>query len=105
MAVGVASSALASGTAHPLVRVTLLLRDGPMRRIVVRGQWRTTTGALAPETTGAVLRIVGAPGEGDSGPIHLPRSRWRRLGASWHYVDRDGTAGGIRRVVVRQGTH
>src|SRR5262245_22560104 len=86
----------------PLARVRVLLRDGATHRVVVHGRWDASTATIfAPDRDGALLRMLGAPGEADTGPIMLAAGRWRRAGTTFRYVDPHGRASGIRRVTLR----
>jgi hypothetical protein len=90
----------------PLARVRVRLRDGVTRRIVLHGRWDSSAAAsFHPERDGARLRIAGGPGEGDTGTIRLPAERWRSVGTTLRYRDHRGRAGGIRRVLLRAGSH
>jgi hypothetical protein len=98
-ATGAAADAIPPHVDVPLVRTAIALRDGAMRRVVVRGRWEVDGAErLQPGTYGALLRIVGGAEEGDSGVIVLPASRWQRRGAVLRYRDREATAGGVRLV-------
>jgi hypothetical protein len=86
----------------PLARVRVWLRDGPERRVLVRGRWDGSVAVpLIRQDDGARLRIAGGPGEGDTGTIRLPMERWRSAGGALRYRDRRGRSAGIRRIVLR----
>jgi hypothetical protein len=86
-----------------LTRSTLSVVDSGKAKVRVRASWSGSIGTPAPGD--ATLRIAGGPGEGDSGLILLPAARWEvaKQGKVLRYSDPAGTAGGIRRIVVRSG--
>jgi hypothetical protein len=88
---------------HPLASGTLMIRDGSRPRMSFRGRWTGATDAINPAVTGATLRVSGASGEGDSGPIQLPASGWHGRGRELRYTDPRGAVGGIRTIVLRMG--
>ena len=73
------------------------------RRMRFRARWRGESGTPAPGE--ATLRVVGGPGEGDSGLIRLPREGWsvRKKGKLLRYKDPTGAAGGIRKILLKTG--
>jgi len=85
---------------HPFVRAHLHLRNGAKRRMVFRG-WFQGRPAVAPEYSGALLRVMGAAGEGDSRTITLSAGHWLNRGKTLRYLDRKARSGGIRSVTVR----
>ncbi len=91
---------------HP-VAGKLSIWGGHKHRIVLRASWVGATGTLTnPTAVTSTLRITGAPGEGDSGLIELGATHWKPLGHAkgFRYADRQGSAGGIRAIVLR-ATH
>lgn len=101
-----ATAAAAPAAEHPLSDATIQVRygDPAARQLIVRGRW----GGSLPATAGfagATLRVAGAFGEGGTEVIALRENAWRALpkGRGYHYVDRAGTAAGIRSIVVRRG--
>jgi hypothetical protein len=68
-----------------------------------------------PTVSGATLFVVGLDCDGSdcaaygsSGPIHLPAASWVGLGnpsgsKGFRYKDRDATAGGVRKVILKPG--
>jgi hypothetical protein len=82
---------------------SILLRWGARSAVVVEATWPTAAALPDAGTTGATLRIAGASGEGDSGPITLPAAHWSGGGRALRYTDRTGSAGGIRSIVLRVG--
>jgi hypothetical protein len=85
---------------HPFVRARLRLRDGPDRRVVFRG-WFQGQPVAAPEESGGLLRVMGGPGESDTGTVTLPAVHWDIRGKTLRYRDRKARSGGIRSVTVR----
>src|SRR5262249_58543583 len=65
------------------------------------------SGAMSPMPNpafpGTTLRIIGGPGEGDSGVIHLNQNNWKTLpkGKGYRYSDPKGSAGGIKNGLIR----
>jgi len=88
---------------HPLAPGTVALRDGAARRVLFQARWHGPTASIDPLTQGAILRIVGGPGEGDSGVVALAADRWKAKGRALRYADPAGTAAGVRSVVLRIG--
>ncbi len=99
----VASSALADGLPleHPLAPSTVALRAGATRRVLFQARWRGGTGPADPTAGGATLRIIGGPGEGDSGLVSLAAEHWKMSGHRMRYTDSSGAAAGVRSVVLR----
>jgi hypothetical protein len=95
---------------YPFVRAKLRLRDGSRRRVDFRG-WFQGRPDAAPESSGALLRVMGGPDEGDTGVITLSAGRWfnrparrsadNRGRTTLRYADRKARSGGIRSVTVR----
>jgi len=91
---------------RPIADGTLSLRGGhaPARqRISFRGRWDgALTSMFNPALVESTLHVAGGAGEGDSGLIELATGRWRSLkrGRGFVYADPQGSAGGIRRIVV-----
>jgi hypothetical protein len=88
-------------TEHPLAPSSVMLRGGSSRRLIFQARWRGETGPADPTTQGGTLRIIGGPGEGDSGLVALPAQRWTVRKGVLKYKDGAGTAAGIRSVVLR----
>lgn len=86
---------------HPFIRAQLRLRDRSRRRVVFRGWFQGRPDAAAPERSGALLRMMGAADEGDTGAITLSAGYWLNRGKTFRYLDRKGRSGGIRSVTVR----
>jgi len=91
----------------PLAGSKISLKDGSSpskRRVTFQGRFAADLGTMTPND-GATLRIYGAPGEGDSGLIHLGPN-WRNLkGKGFRYIDKTQSAGGIQSIVLRKGKH
>jgi hypothetical protein len=87
-----------------LTRSRITVVDGPKAKVRVQADWSGPIGTPAPAD--GTVRIAGGPGEGDSGVIVLPAERWelRKNGKVLRYSDPEGSAGGIRRVVLRSGS-
>ncbi len=106
------SVAVSAGADHPITGDVLRLRDpvGPGGRLSFRtaGDAVLAPGTNDPSQHGATLNIVGeGSGDGSSGQISLPASRWRGLGhpagsRGFKYLDPSG-ASGVRRVVFATG--
>jgi hypothetical protein len=95
--------ARAQAADHLLERTKVSITTGKKRRLSFRGRWPGAMGTPAPAE--ATLRIVGGPGEGDSGLIRLTADKWAlaRKGKILRYRDRTGSAGGIRKIVLKMG--
>src|SRR5262245_41644469 len=92
----------------PLARSHLSLRDASrpaLRRIVFKARWQARGAAIDdPTFAGATLRLAGSGlGDGDSGVIMLPGSKWSRDGKAYRYEDGTRAHGGIESVIVRMG--
>jgi hypothetical protein len=90
----------------PLAGSKISLKDGSSpskRRVTFQARYSGDLGAMSPND-GSTLRIVGGPGEGDSGLIHLGPN-WRALpkGKGFRYTDQTQSAGGIQSVLLRKG--
>ena len=90
-----------TGTGYPLGSAKLSIQDGSKRKVVFRGRWSGAQPAVDPTTSGALLRIAGAAGDGDTGVIQLPAGKWKPRGQGFQYSDPKGERGGIRSVVLR----
>jgi hypothetical protein len=92
-----------AGDDYLLERTKVSITSGKKRRLGFRGRWQGPIGTPAPAE--ATLRIVGGPSEGDSGLIRLPADKWalRRKGKILRYRDPAGSAGGIRKIVLKMG--
>jgi hypothetical protein len=109
--VALAVLVLATGPAaraddFPLAGSKISLKDGTSaskRRVTFQARYAGDLGAMSPND-GATLRIVGGPGEGDSGLIRLGPN-WRTLPKSkgFRYTDRTQSAGGISSIILRRG--
>src|SRR5437870_5547796 len=89
----------------PLAGSKISLKDGgtpSKRRVTFQARFAGDVGAMSPND-GSTLRIVGGPGEGDSGLIHLGPD-WRVLpkGKGFRYFDRTQSAGGIQSILLRK---
>src|SRR5262245_24186894 len=90
----------------PLAGSKISLKDGSSpskRRVTFQARYTGDLGSMSPND-GSTLRIVGGPGEGDSGLIHLGPN-WRALpkGKGFRYLDRTQSAGGIQSILLRAG--
>src|SRR5262245_28596142 len=97
------SGAMAAGgppTEHPLAPSSVMLRGGSNRRVLFQAKWRGETAPIDPTTQGGSLRIIGGPGEGDSGLVSLPAEKWTVRKRVLKYKDPSGAAAGIRSVVL-----
>lgn len=103
--VGVASAAVAAE--YPVADATVSLKVGdPLKRsLSIRGEWAGELAEASPVLDGATLRVAGAYGEGGTDVLALVGAAWRTLpnGRGFKYVDRDGSAGGIRSILLRPG--
>jgi hypothetical protein len=88
---------------HPLAHGSISLHDGPRQQMSLRARWSGASDTTNPKLADTVLRVVGGPGEGDSGTIQLRADRWRIRGKVFRYLDARGSAGGIRSIVLRIG--
>src|SRR5262249_61800775 len=83
------------------------LSGGPKpasRRITFTAQGSGTMSPMPnPAFPGTTLRVIGGPGEGDSGLIHLNQTNWKSLpkGKGYRYNDPKGSAGGIKSILIR----
>lgn len=87
----------------PLAGSKISLKDGPKRRVTFEARFTGDLGVMDPND-GATLRIIGGPGEGDSGLVRLGPN-WRPLpkGKGFRYVDKTQSAGGISSIMLRKG--
>jgi hypothetical protein len=69
--------------------------------VVFRGRWSGPRPTVDPTTSGALLRITGGAGDGDTGAIQLSAGNWKAQGPGFRYADPGGARGGIRSVVLR----
>ena len=106
------AAAAATELEHPLAQSRLSLVDGSRperRRIVFKARFKRRGAMENPSFAGATLRVRGStPTAGDSGLIKLLASKWHPLGtpagsAGYRYEDPDGSAGGIRLLMLKQG--
>jgi len=92
---------------YPLGKSKLSLSGGTKpatRRITFSAQWSGSMSPMPnPAFPGTTLRVIGAPGEGDSGVIHLSPTNWKTLpkGKGYRYHDPKGVAGGIKSILIR----
>jgi hypothetical protein len=107
VSIGAARAADTPERQFPLAASKLTLAGGTKpgaRRLSFTARW---SGAMSPMPNpafpGTTLRIIGGPGEGDSGVIHLNQLKWRALpkGKGYRYNDPQGTAGGIKVILIR----
>jgi hypothetical protein len=89
----------------PLAGSKISLKDGTSpakRRVTFQARYAGDLGTMDPND-GATLRVIGGPGEGDSGLIRLGPS-WRTLPKSkgFRYFDRTRSAGGIESILLRR---
>jgi hypothetical protein len=92
----------------PLAQSRLSLRDASrpaLRRIVFKARWQARGAAIEdPTFAGATLRLAGGGlGDGDTGVITLPGSKWSRDGKTYRYEDAARAHGGVESVIVRMG--
>src|SRR5262249_15213399 len=96
---GIGISAADNETQYPLGSSHLLIEGGSKpaaRRVSFSASGsKPATGMPNPKFAGATLRIIGGPGEGDSGLIRLLPGNWDALpkGKGYRYKDRHGFAG------------
>jgi hypothetical protein len=99
---------------HPLAESRLSLVDGSKpahRRILFQARFTRQGTMENPSFAGATFRVRGStPTSGDSGLINLLPSKWYPLGTppgngGYRYEDPSGSAGGIRRLLLKQGKH
>ena len=109
---GLAGRARADGREYPLGHGKLMMKDGTpkKRRILLSGQFATSGGtAPNPLFDPATLRVYGnGPSDGDSTLLKLPADKWFGMGKpagkkGFKYVDKRGSSGGIRSLVVKMG--
>src|SRR5262245_48965749 len=114
LAVRPAAAADAAGPEHPIAGSQLLLSDGTkpaQRRIVFKGRFAPGPAMENPTFAGATLRVYGANAtDGDTGVIELDQAKWHALGKpagskGYVYRDRQGSAGGVELLMVKQGKH
>ena len=101
------SRADTAGVEHP-VAGKLSLWGGAKPRVSFVARFSGPVGTVFnPAAAGSTVHFVGGPGEGDSGFIVLATDHWRGMGRGkgFKYVDRSGSAGGIRLIVLRMGKH
>lgn len=88
----------------PLAGSKISLKDSKTpskRRVTFQARFNADLGNMNPNE-GSTLRIYGAPGEGDSGLIHLGPN-WRTLpGKGFRYFDKTQSAGGIQSILIRK---
>ena len=110
--IGLAGRAAAAD--HVIAGDLLRLKDPANqagRRFVFRAARDTGVGSTVgdPRVTGATLEVTGVgDGNGATGPIDLPAARWTGIGnpagsKGYRYEDPTGTAGGVTRLVLKQG--
>src|SRR5262249_30332118 len=83
---------------HPMAPSFLALRGGGTRRVLFQARWHGKTAPTNPMTDGGTLRVIGGPGQGDSGLVALAADRWRSHGRTLRYADPEGRSAGIRSV-------
>ena len=70
LALALGSRALAAdgpSLEHPMAPSSLALRGGGTRRVLFQARWHGKTAPTNPMTEGGTLRVIGGPGQGDSG--------------------------------------
>ena len=89
----------------PLAGSKISLKDGApsKRKVTFEARFSADLMGMSPND-GSTLRIVGGPGEGDSGLIRLGPN-WRTLPKSkgFRYFDQTQSAGGIESILLRRG--
>ncbi len=105
----IASTATAAeGPEYPLGGGKIQLAEGSApskRKVTFQGRWSQPVDTMPnPAVEDATLRVYGAPQEGDSGIIRLPKGNWRVLksGKGYRYFDSTQSAGGIKSIVVKK---
>jgi hypothetical protein len=106
-AVGARAADDAKETQYPLGSSHLQISGGTKaagRKITFSGSWSGTDQAMPnPKFSGATLRVIGGPGEGDSGLIQLPPGNWTVMpkNKGYRYKDNRGLAGGVKLILVK----
>jgi hypothetical protein len=107
LSTGAARAADTTERQFPLGNSVLTLAGGTKpasKRITFTARWSGTMSSMPnPAFPGTTLRVIGGPGEGDSGIIHLTPTNWKTLpkGKGYLYHDPKGEAGGIKTILVR----
>ena len=80
--------------------------DPRSARVTFSARWsRATSVPMRTRFDGATLRVIGGPGEGDSGLIHARAGNWKALpkGKGFRYLDKTRSAGGVEPIQLRNG--
>jgi hypothetical protein len=90
----------------PLAGSKISLKDGATpakRRVTFQARYAGDLGSMTPND-GSTLRVIGGPGEGDTGLIRLGPN-WRSLpkGKGFRYLDKTQSAGGVQSILLRKG--
>src|SRR5262249_20562481 len=107
LSTGAVQAADTSERQVPLGSSVLTLAGGTKpatRRVTFTARWSGTMAPMPnPALAGTTPRVIGGPGEGDSGIIHLTPTAWKALpkGKGYLYHDPKGLAGGIKTILVR----
>ena len=97
----------AKETQYPLGASHLQISGGTKaagRKITFSGSWAGAADAMPnPKFSGATLRVIGGPGEGDSGLIQLPPGNWTVMpkNKGYRYKDPRGLAGGVKLILIK----
>ncbi len=101
------ASALAAAVEFPLASSRIQLVDSgkpSKRKVSFQAKWSGDVGSMDdPRFTSSTLRVIGGPGEGDSGLLRLAEGNWKPLGKNkgFRYADPAGNIGGIKSVMLR----
>ena len=100
-------SSAADGAEYPLsgAKVSVKYGDPLKQSLTIRGRWQGALTTGAPTFAGATLRVAGAYGQGGTSVIPLAAGSWQALGsgAGYKYLDPTGAAGGIKKIIVKNG--